>query len=68
MDDVCAQGSNRHGPLAAADRPAIIAHPDTLHLSTTTEGDTTRCFMNGNELTGYDLILPAQMDVLRPES
>ncbi len=24
--------------------------------------------MNGNELAGYDLILPAQLNVLRPES
>jgi hypothetical protein len=56
------------GPLPVADRPAVIAYLDTLHLTTTTEGEVTRYFMNGDELRPYGLILPAQVNILRPDS
>ena len=56
------------GPMTDAIRPAVIAHLETMFLSTTTDGDVVRYFADGEQLLAHDIRLPARVDILRPGS
>ena len=56
------------GPMTDAVRPTVIAHLETLFLSTTTDGEVVRYFADGEQLLAYDIPLPARVDILRPVS